>query len=437
MNSDIIGSRILALLLALTAGVAWSEVRLLPEPPPLGPADQAFLETLSRRAFLFFWEQAEPRTGLVRDRSRPDGASYGPGHAFVGSVAATGFGLTALCIAAERGWVSRDAARERVRATLRFVAARLPHVNGWYYHFVDVRTGLRAWNSEVSSIDTALLLAGVLTARQAFADDPELVRLGRGIYDRVDFRWMLAGHRTLLSHGWRPETGFIPSRWDTCSEHALLYLLALGSRTSALPPGSWTAWRRPSVSFGPWRFFSGAPLFSHQYSHAWVDFRGLRETRPPHTDWFANSAAATRAHRAFCASLAGEFPAYSRDLWGITASDGPRGYIAWGGPPRDPTIDGTVVPCAAGGSLMLAPDVALPALRTMRRRFGDRVWGRYGFVDAFHPTSGWNSNSVLGIDQGITLLSAENLRSGLVWRLFMRNPEPRLALTRAGFERWN
>jgi hypothetical protein len=319
-----------------------------------------------------------------------------------------------------------------VLATLRFFATRATHVHGWFYHWMDARTGARRWNSEVSSIDTALLLAGVLTARQKFRDDAEVVRLANGIYERVDFPWMLNRHPTLLSHGWRPETGFIKYRWDAYSEHLILYLLATGSPTHPITPRSWLAWRRERITYAGYTYITGGPLFIHQYSHAWVDFRGRRESQYPFTDYFANSVAATRAHRAFCLALSAEFPGYTENVWGITASDSAKGYLAWGGPPRDAAIDGTVVPCAAGGSLMLTPDIALPALRTIHDKYGASIYGIYGFADAFNPNNGWVNPDVIGINLGIMLISAENLRTGHVWRWFMRNSEITEALARVG-----
>jgi hypothetical protein len=387
--------------------------------------DAAFLEDLSRRSFRYFWERADPHTGLVLDRARADGSIHDEAHRNIASIAATGFGLTALCIGAERGWVKPKEARERVSSSLRYFANRAPQEHGWFYHFVDWKTGERRWQSEVSSIDTTLLLAGILTTRQYFHKDPEIVRLATEIYERVDFPWMLNGDPALLSMGWHPETGFIKSRWNIYSEHMMLQLLAIGSPTHPIPPGAWKAWERTRVSYAGYNYLSGVPpLFIHQFSHAWVDFRGRREAAPPHTDYFANSVTATRANRQFCIDLAREFPGYSENMWGITASDSAKGYIgSWGGPPRDPAIDGTVVPCAAGGSLMLTPDISVPALKTMYAKFGKRIYGRYGFVDAFNPTNGWTNPDVLGIDVGITLLSAENLRTEFVWRYFMRNPE--------------
>lgn len=402
----------------------------------LSAEDDAILEDLSRRSFLFFWEQADPATGIVRDRSRTNGSPVEGDARDVGSIAAVGFGLSGLCIAAERGWVPRAQAVERARTTLRFFADRQAQKRGWFYHFVNLRTGAREWNSEVSSIDTALLVAGVLTTRQCFAGDAEIRRLADAIYRRIDFQWMLAGDPRLLSHGWKPESGFLSSRWDHYCELMILYLLAIGSPTHAIPASSWQAWQRPVITFERYSYIGGPPpLFVHQYAHAWVDFRGWREAAEPSTDWFENSVIATRAHKAFSLSLSKEFPGYTDTVWGITASDSRQGYVAWGGPPRTREIDGSVVPCAAAGSLMLVPDITMPVVRAMRRRFGDRIYGRYGFADAFHPTDGWVNPDVIGIDVGITLLSAENLRTGDVWQWFMRNREIPAAMRRAGLRR--
>ncbi len=427
---------ILSLLLA-SAGVIAGLLLLVQEASGttsrLSAEDEAFLEDLSSRSFRYFWEQADPKTGLVRDRARFDGSPHDERHRNVASIAATGFGLTALCIAAERRWIDPEQARERVGATLRFLAKRAPHERGWFYHWMDAVAGKRVWTSEASSIDTALLLGGVLTARRYFNGDREIVRLATGIYQRIDFPWMLNGHPTLLSHGWRPESGFIPHRWDSYSEQMILYLLAIGSPTHPIAPRAWYAWRRDRMTYAGYTYIAGAaPLFIHQYSHAWIDFRNRRELRGMRTDWFANSVAATRAHRAFCIDLAREFPGYSEQIWGITASDSPRGYVAWGGPPRHPAIDGTVVPSAPAGSLMFTPDISLAALRAMREWFGTRIYGRYGFVDAFNPITGWVGPDVIGINVGITLLSAENLRTGNVWRWAMDNLEIRRAMKLIG-----
>lgn len=363
-----------------------------------------------------------------------DGSRLPDSHRDVASIAATGFGLTSLCIAADRNWVSRSEAIDRARNTLRFFDARAVHQRGWFYHWMDAKTGERRWNSEVSSIDTALLLAGVLTARQCFASDPAIVRLAIRIYERVDFQWMLNGHPVLLSHGWKPETGFLKPRWDTYSENTILYVLAIASPRHPIPAASWYALWRDRYRYEGHSYFTtiGVPLFMHQYSHAWIDYRNRRETRGDRIDYFQNSVAATLAHRAFCMNLAYEFPAYGPNVWGITASDSAKGYLAWGGPPRDPDIDGTIVPSAAGGSLMFTPELATTALRTMHERWGSTIYGKYGFVDAFNPKTGWIDTDVIGINAGIILLSAENMHSGSVWRWFMRNPSIPRTLDRIG-----
>jgi hypothetical protein len=424
--------------LALQACAAAPPVVAPPRPEErtayvLSAADDALLEDLSRRSFRFFWEHADPRTGIVRDRARTDGSPTTGNARDVGSIAAVGFGLSGLCIAAERDWVPRAQAVERARVTLRFFGERSYQNRGWFYHFVNLATGEREWKSELSSIDTALLLAGVLTVRQCFAGDREVVRLAELLYRRVDFPWMLDGHPTLLSHGWRPESGFLTHRWDHYSEQMILYVLGLGSPTHPLPAASWAAWTRPVFTYdGLTYVHTVPPLFIHQFAHAWIDFRRWRDPVPPQPDWFANAVRATYAQKKFLLSLSAEFPGYREDVWGLTASDSRRGYVAWGGPPRHPALDGSVVPCAAAGSLMFAPEITVPAVREMRRRFGERLYGVYGFADAFHPTDGWVNPDVIGIDLGITLLSAENLRTGRVWEWFMRNPEIERGLRRGG-----
>jgi beta-glucosidase len=412
------------------------------DPPPASPVptaaiireDDAFLEDLQRRTFQYFWEHSNPQTGLTLDRTRTDGTPPPPGesHHKVASIAATGFALSGYCIAADRSWITAAQAKERTRNTLDFFANRQEHKNGWFYHFVDEETGERRWRTELSSIDTALLLGGVLTVKHCFKDDPEIVRLADKIYRRIDFQWMLNGDPYLLSHGWRPETGWIPNRWHDYSEEMILYLMAIGSPTAPIPARSWHAWERTWKEYGEYRYLAAvSPLFIHQFSHAWVDFRNRRERLPPNIDYFENSVKATRAQRQFFIDvLSKEFPKYSANIWGLTASDSEKGYVAWGAPPRDPNTDGSVVPCASAGSLMFTPDVALAALKEMKGTYGDKIYGRYGFADAFNPHDGWVNPDVIGIDLGITLLSIENLRSGKVWYWFMQNDEIRRAMRR-------
>jgi hypothetical protein len=400
--------------------------------------DELFLEDLQHRSFNYFWEQADPQTGLVPDRARMDDSTLDENHRDVASIAATGFGLTALCIGADRGWINQSEARQRTRNTLYFFGNKAFQEHGWFYHWLDAKSGERRWKSEVSSIDTALLLAGVLTARQCFRDDKEIVTLATRIYERVDFRWMLNGDPRLLSHGWKPETGFLKPRWDTYSEDTILYLLAIGSQTHSISPASWHVLWRDRYRYQGYAYFTtiGVPLFMHQYAHAWIDYRNRRETSGDKINYFDNSINATLAHRAFCMNLAHDFPAFGPNVWGITASDGAKGYLAWGGPPRGPEIDGTVVPSAAGGSLMFTPEISVAALRAMHQKYGDRIYGKYGFVDAFNPNTGWVDTDVIGINAGIILLSAENLRTGNVWNWFMRNREIPQAMRVVGLERY-
>ena len=402
-----------------------------------GSVEAQFLDDLQRRSFQYFWEQADPNTGLVPDRARMDGKPLDAAHQNVASIAATGFGLTSLCIAANRNWIDKSQAQERTLNTLRFFDARAYQQRGWFYHWLDAKTGERRWNSEVSSIDTALLLAGVLTVRQCFRDNAEIVRLASRIYRRVDFRWMLNGHPRLLSHGWKPESGFLRARWDTYSENTILYLLAIGSPSYPISPESWYALWRDRYRYEGHSYFTtiGVPLFMHQYSHAWVDFRNRRETRGDRIDYFQNSVAATLAHRAFCINLRYDFSAFGPDMWGITASDSAKGYLAWGGPPRDPDIDGTLVPSAAGGSLMFTPELSTRALQAMHDKYGSKIYGKYGFVDAFNPKTGWIDTDVIGINAGILLLSAENSRTGNIWRWFMQNREIPLALDKVNLKK--
>jgi hypothetical protein len=393
----------------------------------LAPDDQAFLQQLERRALLYFVEHTDPITGLTRDRAPADG---GPSTAYA-SVAASGFALSGWCIAAENGWMSPEDARERCLRTLRSFSGSVEHVRGWFYHFVRAEDGTRAWKCEASTIDTALFLQGALTAREYFGD-PEITRLVNALYGRIDWRWALDGGTT-LSHGWRPETGFIKYRWDHYAEMLGLYLLGIGAASDPLPPSTWDAWSRgPVTEYAGRSFIQCPPLFTHQFSHAWFSFRNLRDG---YADYWRNSVDATLAQRQWCADQSGRFPQWSLKLWGLTSSDSRAGYVSWGGPEKGPgRADGTVVPCAPAGSLPFAPEECLATLRHMRSLDGTPVWGRYGFVDSFNPHTGWIASDVIAIDQGITLLMAENLRSGFVWRQFMRAPEVRRALRLAGFQ---
>lgn len=397
-----------------------------PKPTALTPQDDQFLDQIEHACFLFFWEQANPETGLIKDRCNVRATDT----SLAASIASTGFGLTAICIAEKRGFISRADARLRVVRALSFLWHKLPTHRGFFYHFANVNTGERIWDSEASSIDTAILLCGVLTCGQHFHEDRDIHQLAHAIFDRVDWTW-LSEDTTLLSHGWTPELGFIPSRWDFYSELMMMYLLGMGSATHPLDKNAWFAWKRSIFEYDGLRYVgSFAPLFVHQYSQAWFDFRNKRDR---YADYFINSMIATDVHRRFCIELNSQFPDYSNALWGITASDSANGYVIWGGPPAMGPIDGTVVPSAAGGSLPFLPQETIRVLRTIHDHYS-KAWCRYGFVNAFNPLTGWYDTDVVGIDTGIIMLMAENARTGFVWETFMKNPEAQRGMAVAGFK---
>ncbi len=372
-------------------------------------------------------------------------------------------------------------------ATLRFLwrapqgpqPAGVSGHRGFFYHFLDMETGRRFGRVELSTIDTALLLAGALACREYFdgpgAADREVRALADSLYRRVDWNWARAG-RPLVSMGWHPEpgladhdaNGFILSDWRGYMESMLLYVLALGSPTHPLPDGTWAGWARTYKwdRFHGQEFVQFAPLFGHQYSHLWVDFRGIRDPymRARGIDYFENSRRATLSQRAYATANPGGWRDYGPLVWGLTASDGPldstlavdgrartfHTYWARGAGTDELNDDGTIAPTAAGGSLAFAPEAVVPALAHMRRRYGAPLFGRYGFVDAFNPTLraagprlqhgrivpgvGWFDTDYLGIDQGPILVMLENYRSDLVWRLMRKNPYVVRGLCRAGFQ---
>jgi hypothetical protein len=375
--------------------------------------DDAFLDDVQRRAFRFFFDTAHAHTGLIPDRAKADGSRPGD----MASVAAVGFGLTALVIGAERGWESRAECRACAERVLRTLWRDTQHEHGFFYHFVDMRTGVRGWDCEASTIDTALAVMGALSAGRYFGG--VVAELAQAIEARADWAWMVdAGGR--IRHGWKPEGGFLPWSWDQYSEHYGMTFAVHGASKPA-PAATWTAWKRePWVEYAGERFLQHAPLFVHQFPQAWMDWRGYRD-EVSGVNFFANACAATRAQKQFCLDLRGTFPGYEENVWGLTSSDAATGYVDWGGPPVggvvDARINGTVVPCAAAGSLPFVPGDCTAALREMHARWGDRIYGPYGFADAFNPVTGWVGADVIGIDQGITLLMAENRRTGLVWEL--------------------
>jgi hypothetical protein len=426
------------------------------------PQEQAFLDELQRDTFRFFWEATPSGTGLTPDRT--------PG-SDVSSVAAIGFALTSYLVGVERGYVTRAEAAARTLATLETLwgapqgpaSDGVAGYSGLFYHFLGGHDGVRAYRSELSTIDTALLMAGVLSAQAYFdredATELSIRLLSDRIYRRVDWAWAYSPqHRPLLSMGWTPEEGFIDVDWRGYNEGMLLYILALGSPTHPIDPRAWEEWTRSyrwESSYGPPHVTFG-PMFGHQYSHVWIDFRGIQDRymRSRQSDYFTNSVQATYANRAYCIANPGGWKGYGELVWGVTASDGPldgdyagagptpfRGYWARGAAPDAGSDDGTIAPTAVGGSVPFAPEVTIPTLVSFRDRFGDRLYGQYGFKDAFnlsHPAGsgdaqGWFDDQYLGIDQGPILLMIENYRTGFVWELLKKSPYVTDGLRRAGF----
>jgi hypothetical protein len=436
---------------------------------PAAPASEtALLDDVESRGFHYFWDLADRRTFLVPDRAPTPSFS---------SIAAVGFGLTAYGVGAERGYVPRAAAAARTLATLRSLLALkqgpeprgVSGYKGFFYHFLDMQTGERFQTIELSTVDTSLLMAGVLFAQSYFdrgdATESAIRAAAEELYERVDWPWEQA-RRPAISMGWTPEEGFHSYDWRGYNEAMIVIVLALGSPTHPVAASAWDEYTKTDR----WGTFYGqdhilfAPLFGHQYSHVWIDFRGIQDavTRAHGIDYFENSRRAAIAQHAYAVDNPGGFRDYGDRIWGLTACDGPfdgtltiagrrrtfQGYAARGATAGDVRDDGTVAPTAAASSIAFAPELAIPAMREMSRRYGGRLYARYGFLDAFNPTlrtgagvtqgrvdpqAGWFDVDYLGIDEGPIVAMIENYRSGLVWRTMRRSPHIVRGLERAGF----
>lgn len=433
-------------------------------------ATDALLKDIERRTFRYFWETSNPQNGLARDRF--------PTLSFA-SVAAVGFALTAYPIGVERAYITREQARQRVLATLRFFESApqgdaprgMTGYKGFFYHFLDMESGARFETVELSTIDTALLIAGVLFCQSYFdyahADEAEIRELADRIYRRTDWRWAQA-RAPAISHGWKPESGFLAYDYRGYGEAMILYLLALGSPTFPVPAESWTEWAKTydktwGKRYGQ-EYLGFSPLFGHQYTHTWIDFRNIQDAymKARGIDYFENSRRATYAQRAYAIANPLGWQGYGENLWGLTACDGPvdavldyrgrripfRTYAARGMGGLSSYDDGTLAPTAAIASLPFAPEIVIPAAQEMHRRHGEYLYSTYGFLDAFNPSfqydiplgrgrrvpgNGWVDGDYLGIDQGPIIAMIENYRSELVWRVMRNNPHIRRGLERAGF----
>jgi hypothetical protein len=428
---------------------------------------------LQRRTFDWFVHVTDVERGLTPDRW--------PTESFC-SVAAVGFALASWPVGVENGWMSREEARERTLNTLRFFhdapqgpdARGMTGYKGFFYHFLEMDTGHRYGRTELSTVDTTLLLGGMLFAARYFdqdlADEAEIRRLAQAIYDRVEWDWVVI-RPDRVSMGWHPETGFIEADWHVYNEGMLVLLLAMGSRTHPVPASVWTEWcsvydRSWTDAYGP-AHLHFPPLFGHQYSHMFVDYRGIRDAwmraksaEIGSFDYFENSVRAVEAQRNYAIANPGGWDGYSAEVWGLTACDGPGdfkqvidarereffSYSARGPGDRD---DGTLAPTAAMASYPFAPDDVTACLGAMKARYGEAIYTQYGFLDSFNPTLteregrlqhgrivpgvGWVDGDYLGIDQGPIVVMIENARTDLVWRFMREEPNLRRGLEAAGF----
>ncbi len=415
------------------------------------------LDHLERDTFKYFADEINPENGLVPDSTKQGAPS---------SIAAVGFAITAYPIGVERGYLTRSEAIRRCLITLRFfhdgpqgTGPDAIGYKGFYYHFLDMKTGRRVWKSELSTIDTTYLLAGGLAAAMYFDRDTkeerEIRKLAEALYFRADWHWAQNG-ALAVSHGWKPERGFIKYRWTGYSEALILYILGLASPTFPLPEESYRAWTRTykwKELYGH-EFVYAGPLFIHHLSHMWIDFRGIQDEYMSEKaiDYFENSRRAIYAQQAYAMRNPKKFVGYDRFCWGITASDGPGpavrringrtrrfyDYIARS-IPNGPD-DGTLAPWAVAGSLPFAPEVVLPSLRRINQDYPDMT-SKYGFKCSYNPTfasgkrkgKGWVSEGYYGLDQGPIVMMIENYRSGLIWRLMRKCPHIINGLRRAGF----
>ena len=468
-----VGIALLATILALlapAAGQAQEPTIQTAVARPLSPAMDPFLLELQERTFRFFWDTANPENGLIPDRYPTPSFS---------SIAAVGFGLTTYPIGVERGYITREQARQRVLVTLRFFAgapqgtdARGPAGHrGFFYHFLDMKTGERFGDSELSTIDTAILLAGALFCQSYFdradVEEVEIRALVDEIYRRVDWRWAQP-KGPAISLGWSPEEGFLKYDWRGYNEAMLVYLLALGSPSFAVGSDAWGEWtstydKQWSTQYGQ-EYLNFAPLFGHQYTHVWTDFRDIRDSymKRRNLDYFENSRRAVYAQQAYAIANPRRCRDYGETIWGLTASDGPadveiedaggrrafRSYSARGVDLNGKHDDCTLAPTAVIASIPFAPELAIPTTLEMHRRYGQYIYSKYGFFDAFNrtfafdvplrhgrriPDFGWVAGDYLGIDQGAILAMIENYRSALVWRVMRKNPYLRRGLEQAGF----
>lgn len=418
---------VLVALLVMSVFAGARPVQAAPRQAEL--TDAQLLTEVQRRACRFFWDESDPHTGLTKDRADNTGSDTYT----VASIASTGYALASLPVAVTHHWTDRRAAYARALVTLRFVHDRLPQVHGWYYHFIDQHTGERVWKCEISSIDTTLLIEGALMAGQ-FWPRTEVSRLADDLSERLDWTWMRSNggdspQKRVVSMGWHPEDGFIASNWDRYDELMQLYLLGMSSHRDPLPADSWNAWERNKIEYGGLTALAGGPIFLHEMSHLYFNFRDQRDSSG--WDYWVSSTNAVKINRQFCIDKSAGRKSYGPDLWGLNASDAPDGYRAYSAPGSDE--DGTLSPTGAIAALLFTPEASQAAGQAMYARVKAKCWGRYGFGDAFNLDKDWYDKDVIGIDLGMALLAIEDARTGLPWRLMASHPGLRRAWKLAGF----
>ena len=409
------------------------EARAKPLANPLAkPLSEArLLDEIERRACLFFRDKTDARSGLTHDRA----SNFAADDYEIASTAATGYALASLPVAVEHQWLSREEGARRARLTLKSVLA-MPNEHGWLFHFVQAHDGQRAWNSEASTIDTALLVLGALASGEYFRPDhPDIARDAGRLYERLDWGWALTNGgaqpgKQVLAQGWKPRSGFLRSDYGAYSEAVALVLLGLGAPKNPLPSSTWDALQRPLQEIEGIQSLKAGPLFIHQMPHGFFPLRGLRDRLG--WDYWVSSSHATRIQQKFCELNKPRRQTYARGFWGLNASDGPRGYSAFGAPGGPE--DGTVSPSGALASISFDEGGALSIARRMKAELGEKLWGRYGFSDAFNLDKNWFDTDVIGIDLGMALLAIENHRSRLIWTLMERQPWLRRAYQSAGLK---
>ena len=389
----------------------------------------ALIDDLQHRAVNFFWEQSNPKTGFTKDRASNDAARPAPNN--VASSASVGFALVAYPIGVQRRWIDRKAALARTRTTLAHLLTDWPQEHGWLYHFVDYDTNARAWNSEASTIDTSILLAGVLAAER-YWKDPEVTRDAMAFARRIDWSWALTQggakpDERRITMGWSPENGFIKARWgDTFDECKMLYVQAYG--LSDVRADGWDDMTRTPVAYNGLDLLTGGPLFMHQMSESFYSFRGRRDRLG--YSYGVESRNAALANRAYCVDNPKGMKAYGPSFWGLSACDFPGGYKAFGAPGWIED-DGTITPTSAVASYQWLPKEATAFAQAMRRDH-PAAWGRYGFPNGYNPTANWVGPDVIGIDLGMMLCGVENGRTGLPMKLSASSPLVQRGMARAG-----